>query len=430
MGKKKLHNSRRRSRKALLSCILAYKYVLSTALKTGSWSGTVPAVPKLHRKSLEILAQKNDGDREAAPSESYRPGSLRAATIAKGRVPYGEESRKYRRTVYGHSDWVAHRSGSRIFSNLKGLFFSGIVRQLRQEVGIVTLIGVLVVVWNGHLPPTWDLATLRLPVQPFTLSSPALGLLLVFRTNASYGRWTEARGRWSTFVSQSRNLVRMAATFADPPDAAGRLALRDLATMSWAFSRSVMNMLAGPEDASAFDRETLAAAGEDPDAPPSSPSSLLRRLREERPEDRPSLALVQLSLTLDAVPLDEKRRVEADKSLVIMGDALGACERVFSTPVPLVYTRHAARFLALWMLLLPLALYGPFEAEGFAYMLVPASSLLALFLFGIEELAVQLEEPFSILPMERFCQEIRGSTQKIVEQCLAFKGSEPREHRK
>ena len=30
---------------------------------------------------------------------------------------------------------------------------------------------------------------MSLPALPFTLASPALGLLLVFRTNASYARW-------------------------------------------------------------------------------------------------------------------------------------------------------------------------------------------------------------------------------------------------
>ena len=30
--------------------------------------------------------------------------------------------------------------------------------------------------------------------------------------------------------------------------------------------------------------------------------------------------------------------------------------------------------------------------------------MLSLFLFGIEELATQMEEPFSILPMEKMCE--------------------------
>jgi hypothetical protein len=42
-------------------------------------------------------------------------------------------------------------------------------------------------------------------MQPFTLSAPALSLLLVFRTNASYGRWWEAR-KVSGFCQPSSTL--------------------------------------------------------------------------------------------------------------------------------------------------------------------------------------------------------------------------------
>lgn len=72
-----------------------------------------------------------------------------AATIETGKVPYGEKSRKYRRTIYKHEDWVSHRdSNSRIVDNLRGMLFSGIVRQLRPQVTTVALSAVLVLTWN------------------------------------------------------------------------------------------------------------------------------------------------------------------------------------------------------------------------------------------------------------------------------------------
>ena len=62
--------------------------------------------------------------------------------------------------------------------------------------------------------------------------------------------------------------------------------------------------------------------------------------------------------------------------------------------------RHTARFLSSWLLLLPFALWSQFEASWNHVALIPASAVLAIFLFGIDELAVTLEEPFSILPLE------------------------------
>jgi putative membrane protein len=56
------------------------------------------------------------------------------------------------------------------------------------------------------------------------------------------------------------------------------------------------------------------------------------------------------------------------------------------------------------MLLLPFAMYEEFaKTSDLALPLIPVSAMLAFFVFGIEELAVQLVEPFAILPMLRFC---------------------------
>ena len=43
-------------------------------------------------------------------------------------MPYGEESRKFRRTVYTHDDWVKHRSPDRFFTNLLTTTTSGIYK--------------------------------------------------------------------------------------------------------------------------------------------------------------------------------------------------------------------------------------------------------------------------------------------------------------
>lgn len=317
-----------------------------------------------------------------------RPGSLAAAIAEQGRVPYGESSRKYRRTVFSHKDWLVHRKSGRSFENLKGIFFSGIVRQLQREVFLVSFVALAVVLWNGVLVPSEAaggmLPSVSLPSLPFTLSSPALGLLLVFRTNSSYARWLEARVKWGTIVTQSRNMVRMATTFVDINDPEARETLEYLALTTWAFSRTFMNALSGPDDEVEYREEMQSTYPDGSEVA----SSILAA------PDRTMAAMTELSLALDAIPIDEKRRVEIDKSIVIIGDCVGACERIFSSPVPLVYTRHTARFLTLWMLLVPTALYDTFASvqDIETLLVVPAVAIMGLFLFGIEELAVQLEE--------------------------------------
>ena len=109
-------------------------------------------------------------------------------------VPYGETSRKYRRTVYNADLWLQHRAPDRFFGNMISDFFtSGIVRQLLGEVLVVTSIAFLVCFWNvffidgytgldgTHFEPLVSSANelrLVLPSVPFNLSTSALGLLL------------------------------------------------------------------------------------------------------------------------------------------------------------------------------------------------------------------------------------------------------------
>jgi putative membrane protein len=328
-------------------------------------------------------------------AEKPLPETLAGAPGGQDIVHYGEASRKYRRTVFTHQDWIEHRSSDRLLENLSSIPISGIVRQLFEEISLVAAIATALVVWNGILAPEYGLPMFCLPARPFTLSSPALALLLVFRTNASYHRWWDARKMWGEIITQSRNVVRTASTWTDDAEA-----LEQLVIAAWLFPRSIMNKLSGPDDDENYREELQKQLGEDFDS-----ATFISRLMSA--PDRPMAALMNLSLTINALSIGKQRRIEIDKSLVILGDQLGACERIFSSPVPLVYTRHTARFLSLWMLLIPFSMYQDFaKTSDLALPLIPASAMLALFMFGIEELAVQLEEPFSILPMQRFCDGI------------------------
>ena len=376
-----------------------------------------------HHAPWKIITLKAKEISEPEPSLTtdpiIRPGSMAAATKEQGRVPYGESSRQYRRTVYStQENWIEHRSSFGIINNLKNMLFSGVIRQVKDDVGVVTLAAIFVVLWNGFIGNQDSvLPHLALPSQPFTLSSPALGLLLVFRTNASYTRWMEARTKWSSIQTHTINLARMASTFSDTSSTKGKHAVDELVVCSWALSRCLMNrLLFGNDDEAEFTQELTEAFDE-----VGGDSYILNNLLSS--SDRPMTALMELSFALDKLPIDEKKRLEMDKSIIILGECVASCERIFTSPIPLFYTRHAARFLSLWMLLMPFPLYDLFVERNSiltpqvfmeSLVLVPAVAVLAIFLFGIQELSVQLEEPFSILPLQRFCNEIKSGSESMV----------------
>lgn len=61
----------------------------------------------------------------------------------------------------------------------------------------------------------------------------------------------------------------------------------------------------------------------------------------------------------------------------------------------LLLFRHTSRFLVCWLTCLPFCV-----ADSMGWMTVPIAVGLAFFLFGIEEIGVQIEEPFGILALE------------------------------
>ena len=52
-----------------------------------------------------------------------------------------------------------------------------------------------------------------------------------------------------------------------------------------------------------------------------------------------------------------QQRTTLDLLLCQYLDALGSTERIQKTPIPRAYTRHTSRFLLLWLLFLPFAIW-------------------------------------------------------------------------
>lgn len=223
-------------------------------------------------------------------------------------------------------------------------------------------------------------------------------MVLVFRTNTSYQRWDEARKNWGMNINHTRDLVRMASAYYDREGVPDRIVKTDLdrvALATWAFVRAMKRHLSPEwEDEEPFRQELYEKL----------PEKQAQMILEAK--HRPNRALQDLSFAIEALPMNFIRKNEIHRAATLFEDTLGSSERLLSSPVPLFYSRHAARFTFIWLSLLPLALYGPFDDTWNHIGVIPATAAISLALFGIEELATQLEEPFTILPMQSFCDKI------------------------
>jgi predicted membrane chloride channel (bestrophin family) len=248
-----------------------------------------------------------------------------------------------------------------------------------------------------------------------------LSLSIVFRTNTSYNRWDEARKFWGLNINHTRDLNRMAAAWYGNDSSPGSQSapketarvidpkereylLGQVSLFTWAFVRSMKRHLSPPAE----DEEDYIAELKSSGLTPEQADAIISATH------RPNRALYDLSVAIEKLPMHFMRKNEINKNLSIFEDTLGGSERLLSSPVPLFYSRHTARFISVWLLFLPFALYSQFGDSWNHVTMIPATALISLFLFGIEELATQLEEPFTILPMQGFCDKIGANCKEIA----------------
>ena len=193
-------------------------------------------------------------------------------------------------------------------------------------------------------------------------------------------------------INHTRDLVRMGNAYYDRSAVSPERAeedLKRLALCTWSFVRAMKRHLSPTwEDEEDFQKELFEKL----------PADQAQKIIDAA--HRPNRALQDISTAIENMPMHFIRKNEIHRAATIFEDNLGSSERLLSSPVPLFYTRHTARFLSFWLLLLPLALYEPLGNSWNHFDMIPVTTVLSIFLFGIEELATQLEEPFTILPMQ------------------------------
>lgn len=218
---------------------------------------------------------------------------------------------------------------------------------------------------------------------------PALGLLLVFRTNQSYDRWWEGRKLWGSMVNTCRNVARTSAVHLQKDS--GRLA-RVLALTSQ-FPAATMAVLRGkawapeglePDDAAAVTAHNHA------------PTAICWRITHH------------LKAARDAGVLSDFVMVELDRDPHLLVDIVGACERIHKTPLPFAYVVHLRRALVIFCATLPFALLG-----SFGWSTVPIVMAVSYVMLGIEEIGVEIEDPFegddNDLPLEKITAGIQAN---------------------
>ena len=292
---------------------------------------------------------------------------LAAGALVPRRLPADFE--KLKDSIYTVDDWQKHISISRYFRHLETMPKSRTVRSLLLPSALSLGQTLAIAAYSTYHPPSWpDLPGVSQDI--FNLTGPILSLLLVFRTDASYTRWDEARRYFGELIYKSRNLLRQGLVVFKGNDEWTALLVR------WTVVFGVILKLHLREDVRQEALDVELGGWLTPQEMESLASA----------ENAPNYVLQVLSHIVRRAPASE--RAVLDANLDAFEEVLGRCERINRVPIPLSYTRHTSRFLITWLLLLPLGLWNSVHEE--AFFLAP---LAVFFILGVDQIGVQLEQP-------------------------------------
>jgi len=244
----------------------------------------------------------------------------------------------------------------------------------------------LLLMKHGHLgldPQLFE--SIWLPPLGHSLIGTALGLVLVFRNNASYDRYWEGRKQWGGIVNASRNLARAARSYTGES--------RSLAPLICAFCVALKHQLRGEDP-----RDSIATFVSEEDAD--------RFTKHPNPSLAVNLAMSEwIASESKSKRFSQEQAQRMEEQVSKLMDCQGACERILKTPVPFAHAIHVRQLLFAYLLTLPFVII---PQHGWASLIT--ITVISLGLLGIEEAGIEIEDPFghdhNDLPLSQICDVI------------------------
>ena len=242
----------------------------------------------------------------------------------------------------------------------------------------------------------------NLPFLASLIPNIVLGLLLVFRTNTAYDRYWEGRKFWGSIVNTVRNLARqiwIAVEETHPDDRDEKIkALRLLVAFAVATKLHLRQEPVNEEMRVLLPSHQHYITLKEMNHPPLEVAFWLGDYFQ-RQHQRQCLNAYQLTAL--------------HKLLDILVDCLGGCERILRTPMPLAYAIHLKQLLLLYCLSLPFQMVG-----NLGWWTAPIVVLISFTLFGIEEIGVEIENPFghdpNDLPLDIICATMLRNIEDLI----------------
>jgi len=239
------------------------------------------------------------------------------------------------------------------------------------------------------------------PILGGVIPSIVLALLLVFRTNTAYERFWEGRKLWGSTVNTIRNLAWQVWVAVDEVESGDRERKINALHLLPAFAIS-KKLYLRYEPASEELKSWV------------SPSqySFLQNI-----QNMP----LQITRWLgDYLQQEYKRGLLTNHQLASIHtlmntllDNVGGCERILKTPIPAAYAIHLNQLVLIYCLILPFQF-----VKDLGWWTGIFVALVSFALFGIEEIGVEIENPFGYdyndLPLDKICRTIESNIEEFI----------------
>lgn len=285
-----------------------------------------------------------------------------------------------------------HKSWLQLFFTTKGAVLNRIGFRLLAATGFALIVTLLLD--YGVIP-----ASFTFKLVPFTLVGLPLSIFLGFRNNSSYDRFWEGRKLWGRLINTTRTLTRQIMLYVEPEqagishDEAEQLQVEFRQEMIYrliAYLHALRHHLRDERDfgdcRALLNPREFEQLSKDPNAP----IGLLHRMGE------------RFRSAWKEGWVDTFHLPELEKTLEVLTDIQGGCERIKKTPIPFAYTVLMHRLVGIYCFALPFGVYSEIgDLTPVAVFMVSYS------FFGLDAIGDELEEPFgkdaNDLPLSSFC---------------------------
>eukprot|EP00542_Grammatophora_oceanica_P020973 CAMPEP_0194028736 /NCGR_PEP_ID=MMETSP0009_2-20130614/2642_1 /TAXON_ID=210454 /ORGANISM="Grammatophora oceanica, Strain CCMP 410" /LENGTH=445 /DNA_ID=CAMNT_0038668215 /DNA_START=78 /DNA_END=1415 /DNA_ORIENTATION=+ len=350
-----------------------------------------------------------------AKPEFYVPRSERAqrnifkvdALMGDTRLERNDRRCPTRELNFAPPTWGKHKSVYRKLRHMSNFFRSSPFQRLMfPDLFTVGSVAGALTYYNEFIA-TGETA-LSMSSAGFAGATTAIGLLAGFRLNASYGRYEECRIFWGDINNTIRDLAGQTMMWMQDADQRSRMLKLckafPLAHMFHLHAKGCHHNITRKQDAPPFENRVQAEF-----------EAELRDIYSDGKDEEDFERLADIKYSGGNTPLEVLTCMretiagsidtvdsiyvrELDEQCQRLCAAFGASERVLRTPLPTGFTRHTSRLLFLWSNALPFALYPAMGPLG----TLPTALMTSYAVLGIEDLGVQLEEPFDILPLRQY----------------------------